>query len=37
MIDGQWILSHEHCVIKPKTNIFSPGNIRATSDNEKYR
>jgi len=24
-------------VIKPKTNIFSPGNLRSASDNELYR
>jgi len=31
------MLSHEHCVIKEKTNIFSPGNLRAASDNAQYR
>jgi sedoheptulose-bisphosphatase len=24
-------------VIKPKTNLFSPGNLRSSSDNEQYR
>ncbi len=37
LIDGNWILSHEHCVIKEKTNIFSPGNLRSASDNHAYR
>jgi sedoheptulose-bisphosphatase len=29
-IDGKWILSHEHLVIKGKTNIYAPGNLRAS-------
>ena len=36
-IDNSWIISHDHLVIKEKTNIFSPGNLRAASDNEEYR
>jgi sedoheptulose-bisphosphatase len=29
-IDNKWILSHEHLVIKGKTNIYAPGNLRAS-------
>lgn len=29
-------MSHEHLVIKPKTKMFSPGNLRAVKDNEVY-
>ena len=32
LIDEEWIVSHEHCVIKAKTYIFSPGNLRATGE-----
>ena len=37
LIDDKWILSHEHLVIKGKTNIFAPGNLRAAEDNEIYK
>lgn len=36
-VDDHWIISHDHLVIKPETNIFSPGNLRSASDNENYR
>ena len=34
MIEGQWMLSHLKCTINEKTNIFSPGNIKAATENE---
>ena len=37
LIDEKWILSHEHLVIKGKTNIYAPGNLRASEDNEVYK
>jgi sedoheptulose-bisphosphatase len=37
LIDDHWIISHDHCIIKEKTNIFSPGNLRSASDNVEYR
>ncbi len=37
MVEDKWILSHEHLLIKPKTNIFSPGNLRAAEDNQEYK
>lgn len=36
-VDDHWIISHDHCVIKDKTKIFSPGNLRSASDNLEYR
>jgi sedoheptulose-bisphosphatase len=36
-VDDHWIISHDHLVIKPATNIFSPGNLRSASDNLEYR
>lgn len=32
-VDDKWIVSHDHLVIKPKTKIFSPGNLRSSADN----
>jgi sedoheptulose-bisphosphatase len=37
LIDEVWMLSRENCVIKPKTNLFSPGNARSASENVPYR
>ena len=37
MIGDKWILSHEHLTVKPKTNIFSPGNLRASEDSDVYK
>lgn len=36
LLEGKWILSHEHCVVAEKTKIFSPGNLRAASENQAY-
>jgi sedoheptulose-bisphosphatase len=36
LIDDDWIISHDHCVVKEKTKIFSPGNLRSASDNHEY-
>jgi len=36
-VDDKWIISHDHCIIKDKTKIFSPGNLRSASDNLEYR
>ena len=36
LLENKWILSHEHCVVAPKTKIFAPGNLRAASDNQAY-
>jgi sedoheptulose-bisphosphatase len=36
-INEKWIVSHDNLIIKPKTKIFSPGNLRASSDNQEYR
>jgi len=36
-VDDHWIISHDRCVIKDKTKIFSPGNLRSASDNLEYR
>ncbi len=36
-VDDHWIISHDHLIIKEKTNIFSPGNLRSASDNLEYR
>lgn len=33
LVEDKWILSHNHLVIKPDTKIFSPGNLRAGSEN----
>jgi fructose-1,6-bisphosphatase len=30
-VDDYWIISHDHLMIKEKTNIFSPGNLRSAS------
>lgn len=35
--ESAWIVSHDHLVVKPETKIFSPGNLRAASDNLEYR
>lgn len=37
LIDNKWILSHENLTVKAKTKLFSPGNLRASEDNEVYK
>ena len=37
LINKKWVLSHSHCKIKAKTNIFSPGNLRSASEYKEYR
>lgn len=37
LIEGKWILSHQALTISPKTKLFSPGNLRAVTENEHYR
>lgn len=32
----KWILSHEHLAIKTTAKIFSPGNLRAVTENPDY-
>jgi sedoheptulose-bisphosphatase len=36
LIEKEWIVSHEHLVIKEKSKMFSPGNLRAVTENEDY-
>ena len=36
LIDHDWIVSHDHIIVKEKTKIFSPGNSRAAFDNSEY-
>ena len=36
LIENEWIISHDHCVINEKTKIFSPGNLRCASEHEEY-
>lgn len=31
LIEKEWIVSHEHLVIKEKSKMFSPGNLRAVT------
>ena len=35
-IDDYWIVSHDHLMIKEKTKLFCPGNLRAASENKAY-
>ena len=37
MMGDSWIISKPKLSIAPKATTFAPGNLRATSDNEKYR
>lgn len=37
MIENEWVLSHEHLIINPKTKVISPGNFRALNENEGYK
>lgn len=32
-----WVKTKENLVIKEKGNIFAPGNLRATNENEGYK
>lgn len=36
LVEKDWIISHDHLVIKEKTKIFSPGNLRCASENQEY-
>lgn len=36
LIEKEWVISHEHLVIKPKSKMFSPGNLRAVNENQAY-
>ena len=33
LIEKEWIVSHEHLLIKEKSKMFSPGNLRAVNEN----
>lgn len=33
----EWTLTHDNCVIKAAGKLFAPGNLRASSEHEKYR
>ena len=36
LIENQWIISHDHLLIKDKTKIFSPGNLRCACEHDEY-
>ena len=36
LVENDWIISHDHLVIKGETKIFSPGNLRCASEHEEY-
>jgi sedoheptulose-bisphosphatase len=36
LVEKEWIVSHENLKIAPKAKMFSPGNLRATTENKQY-
>ena len=36
LVENDWIISHDQLIIKDKTKIFSPGNLRCASEHEEY-